>query len=292
MLINVHKGYQYNNYVLQDDLEQAYIFSTGQSDVWNKGAIWLNVNNNGDINLTTALTSEPSSHTLSATATKFRFNQWHIVSFSYGKLGQFLMVDGQLVASNPSYCETLQACGDKVGNRVRPTVGEFLSLMWRNNQYESGFEGILDIFRASSIQQDWVLHQETEILNLLDSKLENDKSALKNNSLSNNISGDYVGTYKCGQGITGLTLSIRKQNNASKFEAEFKFYPVKLNPNVPSGSYLMRGVITGQKIKLKGTEWINQPLGYDMVDIECTWDKSNKTLRGIICNNEFVLTKQ
>jgi len=293
MLIKVNKGYQYSNYSLQDNLKQAYIFSTGQSDVWNKGAMWLNVNNNGDINLTTALTSEPTSHTLSATATKFRFNEWHIVSFSYGSQGQFLMIDGQLVASDASYTETLQTCGDKFGNRVNPTVGEFRSLIWENNQHENGFEGILDVLRASSIQNDWVLHTETEILNLLDDKTALINNFKKNNvDLSNNISGNYVGTYKCGQGTTGLTLSISQNNNAPELDAEFNFYPVTSNLNVPSGSYLMKGTINGQKISLKGTEWIQQPDGYGMVDIECTWDKTNKTLKGIICNNEFKLTKQ
>ena len=101
-----------------------------------------------------------------------------------------------------------------------------------------------------------------------------------------------MGTYKCGQGTTGLTLIISQNNNAPELDAEYKFYPITSNPNVPSGSYLMKGTINGQKINLTGSKWIKQPNGYVMVDIECTWDKSNKTLKGIICNNEFKLTKQ
>jgi hypothetical protein len=157
MLIKVTNGYSYNNYTLVDNQENAHIFTTGPSDVWYLGAMWLNVNNNGNIALTTALSSTPTSHILTATGTAFRFNEWHVVSFSYGSQGQYLKVNGQLVASDSSYTETLQACGDWGSNRVKPTVGEFLSVFWNNNQYEHGFEGTLDCFRASSTQQDWVL---------------------------------------------------------------------------------------------------------------------------------------
>jgi hypothetical protein len=119
--------------------------------------MWLSVDNTGSISLTTALTATPTSHTLSASGTTFRFNKWHVVSFSYGSQGQYLKVDGQLVASNSSYTETLQTCGDWGNNRDNPTVGEIHSVFWANNQYDLGFEGTLDRFRASNTQQDWVL---------------------------------------------------------------------------------------------------------------------------------------
>lgn len=157
MLIKVTNGYQYSNYTLQDSLSDAFIFNTGASDVWYKGAMWLVVYKNGDIALGTALSATPTQHVLSATATAFRFNEWHVVSFSYGIQGQYLMVDGELVASNLNYTETLRACGNFGSQRVNPTVGEYLSVFWANNRYEQGFEGILDRFRASSTQQDWVL---------------------------------------------------------------------------------------------------------------------------------------
>ncbi len=163
MLIKVTKGYSYSDYTLLDNQSNAHIFTTGPSDVWYLGAMWLNVDHTGDISLTTALTSTPTSHTLSATGTAFRFNEWHVVSFSYGSQGQYLNVDGQLVASNTSYTETLQTCGDHGSNRVKPTVGEFLSVFWANNRYENGFEGTLDRFRVSSTQQDWVLASEAGI---------------------------------------------------------------------------------------------------------------------------------
>ncbi|MFA5971702.1 MAG: T9SS type A sorting domain-containing protein [Lentimicrobiaceae bacterium] len=157
MAINVAKGYSYDNYTLRDNQSSAMIFNTGPSDVWYLGAMWLSVDVSGGISLSTALTATPTWHTLSAQNTNFRFNEWHIVSFSYGSQGQYLKVDGQLVASNPSYTETLQACGNWGSNRDIPTIGEIKSVFWGNNRYDQGFEGILDRFRASDVQQDWVL---------------------------------------------------------------------------------------------------------------------------------------
>jgi len=52
----------------------------------------------------------------------------------------------------------LQTCGDWSSKRDIPTVGEIKSVFWGNNQYDQGFEGTLDRFRASNAQQDWVLN--------------------------------------------------------------------------------------------------------------------------------------
>jgi|GEM_PF-3052778 len=157
MLIKVSKGYFYDNYILKDNQSGAFIFNTGPSDVWYLGAMWLVVDSLGGVSLSTALTANPTSHSLSASNTTFRFNEWHIVSFSYGSQGQYLKVDGQLVASNNNYKETLQACGSWGSIRDNPTIGKMKSVFWVNNRYDQGFEGILDRFRASSSQQDWKL---------------------------------------------------------------------------------------------------------------------------------------
>lgn len=162
MLIKVTKAYSYYNYVLNDNINYAYIFTTNSADVWYKGAMWFVGYNNGDVTLQTALTSTPTSHSLSATGTSFRYNEWHVVSFSYGSQGQYICIDGQIVASNPSYTETLQTCGNGSGNYDQPIIGETHSVKWQNNQYESGIEGVLDRFRASTKQQDWVLFQKTK----------------------------------------------------------------------------------------------------------------------------------
>lgn len=158
MEIKVTKGYSYNNYTLQDNQSSAIIFTTVPIDVWYVGAMWFSVDNLGNVWLSTSTAyGQPDAHSLNANGTPFRFNEWHVISFSYGSQGQYIKVDGKLVASNPNYTETLQACGDFNGNHDIPTVGEGHSIFWGNNQYDQGFEGVLDRFRASDKQQDWVL---------------------------------------------------------------------------------------------------------------------------------------
>lgn len=155
MQIKVTSGYSYSNYALNENQTSALIFNTGPSDVWFEGAMWLNVDNTGNISLTTALTATPTSHVLLAEKTNFRFDEWHVVSFSYGSEGQYIRLDGNIVASNKTYTETLQACGNRSGGRVVPSIGEANSVFWSNNRYDQGFEGTLDNFRFSKKQKDW-----------------------------------------------------------------------------------------------------------------------------------------
>lgn len=155
--IKVTSGYSYSNYTLNENQSSALLFNTGPSDVWYEGAMWLSVDNTGNISLTTALTASPTSHTLQAEGTNFRFNEWHVISFSYGSEGQYISLNGSIVASNKTYTETLQACGNRSGGRVVPSVGEANSVFWPNNRYDQGFEGVLDYFRSSIKQKDWKL---------------------------------------------------------------------------------------------------------------------------------------
>jgi len=157
IFLYVTGGYNYDNYKLSEGLDKADIFNTGSSDVWYPGAMWLSVTNSGKIVLSTALNSNPSSHDLIAENTHFRFNEWHAVSFSYGDQGQFLMVDGKVVASELKFKEKMHSSGDHNSRRGNPTLGEYNSCFWKNNQYDSGFEGKVSVFRASDKQQDWTL---------------------------------------------------------------------------------------------------------------------------------------
>lgn len=160
MLVYVTQGYHYDNFVLQTDQYNALIFNTVPSDVWYAGAMWVFVADDGGVWVETANGTGGSggAHFLTATGTSFHFNQWHVVSFSYGSEGQYLMVDGLLVASDPTYTLPMQACGNWGSDRDIPNVGESHSIFWANDQYDSGFEGMMDRFRASNDQQDWVLN--------------------------------------------------------------------------------------------------------------------------------------
>lgn len=84
------------------------------------------------------------------------------------------------------------------------------------------------------------------------------------------VSGRYVGAYECPQGKTGLTLSI-EQFDGGRLEAVFEFGPHPTNPDVPDGSFRMRGATAvGDRVRLEATEedWIEQPEGYVTVDLQ------------------------
>lgn len=159
-LIKVYHGYRYSDYVLNDNLDCARIFDTGSQDVWYPGAIWIDVCDNGTINLGTATAwAQPESHNLKATGTDFTFNEWHTIGISFGSQGQYIMLDGNIVAANASYTETLQTCGNFTSSIDIPTVGELVSCFWVNNRHDKGFEGVIDRFRVSEEQKDWYLSE-------------------------------------------------------------------------------------------------------------------------------------
>ena len=157
-LIKIYNGYRYIDYVLNDNLDCARIFDTGIQDVWYPGAMWIDVCDNGRINLGTATTyGQPEYHNLEATGTDFAFNEWHTIGISFGSQGQYIMLDGNIVASNASYTESLQTCGNFTSAVNVPTVGELVSCFWVNNRHDAGFEGVIDRFRVSEKQKDWYL---------------------------------------------------------------------------------------------------------------------------------------
>lgn len=89
--------------------------------------------------------------------------------------------------------------------------------------------------------------------------------------------GEWKGGYDCGQGMTGLTLTIAEGEGSaggdgvgadSSVEATFAFYEVPENPGVPSGSYSLQGSYADGGLALDGVEWIEQPDGYVMVGME------------------------
>ncbi|MGW0783475.1 protein kinase domain-containing protein [Streptomyces sp. NPDC002913] len=79
------------------------------------------------------------------------------------------------------------------------------------------------------------------------------------------VAGEWRGTYHCGQGETGLTLTITDTDGA--LTATFDFYPVASNPDVPKGTFAMRGTRIGTRMDLYGDRWINEPEDYLMVGL-------------------------
>ncbi len=81
------------------------------------------------------------------------------------------------------------------------------------------------------------------------------------------LTGKYAGTYTCGQGLTGLALTLTGEESG-KVTALFEFYPVEENPDVPFGSWEMIGALSASGyIVLSATKWIDKPKGYITVDL-------------------------
>ena len=155
--------YRYENYVMKTNEACALLFTTDiqGGDVTWPGSAWLYVCNNGDVSFHIAGEKyEPgwnAKYRLAATATNFRFGEWHRVGVSYGSQGRYISVDGQIVASNTTQTQQLGAGGTHSSPIDTPTIGEPVPGFWKNNQWEGGFEGAVDAFRASTTQKDWYL---------------------------------------------------------------------------------------------------------------------------------------
>lgn len=111
-----------------------------------------------------------------------------------------------------------------------------------------------------------------------------------------NLTGNWEGTYSCGQGLTNLNLSI-DQSDSSELSAVFKFSANRSNTSVPSGSYSMVGTYDNKtnKITLRATDWINQPSGYVTVDLAGTVSQGNTKMSGDVLNSScttFTLEKK
>lgn len=113
----------------------------------------------------------------------------------------------------------------------------------------------------------------------------NSNSNLRGNRLSD-LTGDWEGTYVCGQGLTNLKLSI-SQSNSFEISAVFKFSANRSNPSVLSGSYRMIGTYDSKtnEIKLRATDWINQPSGYMTVDLAGKVSQGNTKISGDVINS-------
>ncbi|MCW2938408.1 MAG: serine/threonine protein kinase [Actinomycetia bacterium] len=95
------------------------------------------------------------------------------------------------------------------------------------------------------------------------------------------IAGTWTGSYFCSQGRTGLRLVITS-DSGDAVAATFSFFPLPSNPNVPSGSYAMTGTYTAIGLSLKQDHWIDQPSGYEMVDLVAPPIEGGNTLSGTV----------
>jgi hypothetical protein len=159
--IKVNHGYRYDNFQFRDNQSEAVIFSSDCSggDVTWPGTTKLSVNANGDITLwmATSKYNNPPAQATVARGTPFRFGQWHAIGISYGSEGQWIKLDGKVVAASLALKQTLGQAGNHQHPLDVPTIGETVSHFWDHHRYEGGFDGALAGIRVSSRQKDWSL---------------------------------------------------------------------------------------------------------------------------------------
>jgi hypothetical protein len=106
--------------------------------------------------------------------------------------------------------------------------------------------------------------------------------------------GTWEGGYDCGQGLTGLELTI-DDTGEGQVEATFEFFEVPENPGVPSGSYRLEGSYADHGLTMEGVEWIDQPEGYVMVGLESDFITRPDFFAGIVTDpscTAFLLEKK
>jgi hypothetical protein len=81
---------------------------------------------------------------------------------------------------------------------------------------------------------------------------------------ASDFTGQFEGSYICSQGLTNLRLDLLA-NDQGALVARMAFGGTDKRPK---GSYSMVGSWSGAKFRLKGHEWIEQPAGYIMIDLE------------------------
>lgn len=100
------------------------------------------------------------------------------------------------------------------------------------------------------------------------------------------LNGIWEGAYTCAQGLTTLKLVITAKST-TKIDAVFLFSPHPRNPNIPSGSFRMKGNLEifdskdiPDLLNLKATTWMNKPSGYVTVDLRGDISSSRRRITG------------
>ena len=109
------------------------------------------------------------------------------------------------------------------------------------------------------------------------------------------LENTYSGTYVAEQGLTALDLSIFDCNRKGKIQALFSFHEDPSNKGVPSGSYLMEGIVEkydGKNtvtVEFKGTDWEKKPDTYHIIEFTAEFDIEKGTVNSK--DYEMKLTK-
>lgn len=102
-----------------------------------------------------------------------------------------------------------------------------------------------------------------------------------------NIVKEYTGTYEAEQGTMCMDLTIISCDKFGNIDAEIGFYAHESDPSVPSGRYRAKGciIVIDEKdgtvrIDLKGSEWVNQPKDFEMLDLQISINQLSNEVTG------------
>jgi hypothetical protein len=97
------------------------------------------------------------------------------------------------------------------------------------------------------------------------------------------VAGAWVGHYLCGQGTTGLTLTVAT-TRGSPMRALFHFYADQSDHSVPEGCYEMEGTydVLARHVELVAGKWILQPDGYVTVDLSGDVSSDGSVMKGAV----------
>jgi len=108
----------------------------------------------------------------------------------------------------------------------------------------------------------------------------------------------YTGEYLCQQGTAGMSLQIIGGESYSEKYGILHFFPVASNPDVPPGSFVVKGVFDEGRgiIDMNPFSWITRPSGFIAAGLRGTSTDGGNTFEGqltgvsILCST-FAIAK-
>ncbi|UJW85720.1 hypothetical protein [Devosia sp. SL43] len=94
------------------------------------------------------------------------------------------------------------------------------------------------------------------------------------------LSGEWVGSYVCYQGLTALTLTI--EPDGQQWSGVFAFGPDKDNKTVPRGAYELVITENDGQLHMEPGAWIEQPEGYVTVALDGAVSEDMRMLAGVV----------
>ena len=97
------------------------------------------------------------------------------------------------------------------------------------------------------------------------------------------LKGDWVGSYRCRQGLTAVVVSLTPERD-NAVSGSFTFGNLPGRDNAANGKYLLVGTYDGAShtLKMRPGGWVRQPKGYSPVGFTATLDPASQRLTGSV----------